>query len=78
MSAFGGKADIDLRCRNVCFDPKRTFARGGARTSLTAQAGTYEELELTKLALIRERALRRVIESAWGTSTVVPDNARLS
>src|SRR6516162_8029417 len=22
MSAFGGKADIDLRCRNVCFCPK--------------------------------------------------------
>jgi hypothetical protein len=25
MSALGGKADIALTCRNVAFDPKRTF-----------------------------------------------------
>ena len=28
MSAFGGKADIEISGRDVCFDPKRTW--GGA------------------------------------------------
>jgi ABC-type uncharacterized transport system substrate-binding protein len=36
MSAFGGKADIDRTCADVCFDPKRTLA---VRICRDAQCG---------------------------------------